>query len=89
MLVHGAGGGAWEWNVWRAVFAAQGIDVVAPDLQPVAAGLPATGLRDYVAQVAEALQALPRPRAVVGASLGRLLARACAGEGHALVLINP
>ena len=89
VLVHGAGGGAWEWNVWRAVFAARGIDVVAQDLRPVAAGLPATGLADYVAQVAEALQALPRPRAVVGASLGGLLAMACAGQADALVLVNP
>src|SRR5688500_5816290 len=89
VLVHGAGGGAWEWNVWRAVFAARGIDVVAPDLRPVAAGLAATGFGDYVGQVADALQALPRPRALVGASLGGLLALACQGQTDALVLINP
>lgn len=89
VLVHGAGGGGWEWNVWRAVFAARGIDVVAPDLRPVAAGLAATRFGDYVGQVADALQALPRPRAVGGASLGGLLAMACAAQADALVLVNP
>src|SRR5688572_6955084 len=89
VLVHGAGGGGWEWTRWRAVFAARGIDVVAPDLRPVAAGLAATGFADYVGQVADALQALPRPRALVGASLGGLLAMACTAQADALVLVNP
>lgn len=26
LLIHGAGGGAWEWDIWRAVFAARGLD---------------------------------------------------------------
>lgn len=89
VLVHGAGGGGWEWNAWRAVFAARGIHAVAQDLQPGAAGLAATGFGDYVLQVADALQALPRPRAVVGASLGGLLAMTCAAQADALVLVNP
>jgi pimeloyl-ACP methyl ester carboxylesterase len=89
VLVHGAGGGAWEWNIWRAVFATHGIHAVAPDLRPVPTGLTATGFDDYVAQVTNALQALPRPRAVVGASLGGLLAMACAAQADALILVNP
>lgn len=89
MLVHGAGGGAWEWNAWRGVMAARGMSVVTPELQPVPAGLPATGLEDYAAQVRAALVALPRPRALVGASLGGLLALRCAREADALVLVNP
>lgn len=89
VLVHGAGGGGWEWNVWRRVFAAQGIDVAAPDLCPVAAGLPATTFNDYLAQVQDALAAQPRPCALVGASLGGLLAMACAERADALVLVNP
>lgn len=89
LLVHGAGGGGWEWNVWRGVFEAAGIAVDAPDLQPVAAGLATTGLDDYVQQVRAALQALPRPRAVVGASLGGLLALAVADVADAVVLVNP
>ena len=46
LLVHGAGGGGWEWNLWRGVFEAADIAVVAPDLQLVAAGLAATGFGD-------------------------------------------
>lgn len=89
VLVHGAGGGGWEWNVWRRVFAAHGIEACAPDLSPVAAGLPATTFDDYLAQVHEALAAQRRPRALVGASLGGLLAMACAERADALVLVNP
>lgn len=89
LMVHGAGGGGWEWNIWRGLFTAHGIDVVAPDLHPVSAGLEATRFDDYLAQVRTAIDALPRPRALVGASLGGLLAMACAGSADALVLVNP
>ncbi|HVI57398.1 MAG TPA: alpha/beta fold hydrolase [Luteimonas sp.] len=89
LFVHGAGAGGWEWNAWRGVFAAAGIHCVAPDLAPSPAGLARTGLDDYRAQVRDALLALPRPRAVVGASLGGLLAAMCAGDADALVLVNP
>lgn len=89
VLVHGAGGGGWEWNVWRGVFAARGLRADAPDLQPAAEGLEATGFDDYAAQVRVALEAMPRPRALVGASLGGLLAMACADAADALVLVNP
>ena len=50
---------------------------------------PPPGLEDYAAQVRAALVALPRPRALVGASLGGLLALRCAREADALVLVNP
>lgn len=89
LLVHGAGGGGWEWNVWRGVWEAAGIVVSAPDLQPVAAGLAATGFGDYLRQVRDALATLPRPRAVVGASLGGLLALGVADATDAAVLVNP
>ena len=89
LLVHGAGGGGWEWNAWRGVFAAHGFDVHAPDLQPASQGLVATTFGDYFAQVRAALEALPRPRVLVGASLGGLLAMACAEAADALVLVNP
>ena len=89
VLVHGAGGGAWEWNLWRGVLAARGISAATPDLQPASAGLVATGLDDYVTQVHAALVAMPRPRALFGASLGGLLALRCADAADALVLINP
>lgn len=89
VLVHGAGGGAWEWNLWRGVLHARGIAVSTPDLAAGPAGLAATGLDDYARQVQAALDALPRPRALVGASLGGLLALRCAGVADALVLVNP
>ena len=89
LMVHGGGGGGWEWNIWTGVFEAGRVRAVAPDLQASADGLAATGLDDYAAQVRAALAALPRPRALVGASLGGLLALECAGDADALVLVNP
>jgi pimeloyl-ACP methyl ester carboxylesterase len=91
LLIHGAGGGSWEWNVWRRVFAAAGIASTAIDLQPHRDGVAATRWADYVEQVAQAQSALPVPHAVVGASLGGLLALAVASRASvgALVLVNP
>jgi pimeloyl-ACP methyl ester carboxylesterase len=89
LLVHGAGGGAWEWNLWRGVLEAHAIAAHALELQCVAAGLAATTLRDYRLQVRDALQALPHPRILIGASLGGLLAAMCADQADALVLVNP
>lgn len=89
LLVHGAGGGGWEWALWRAAFAARGIETAAPDLVPAPHGLAATTFDDYRGQVRAALETLPRPRALAGASLGGLLAAACADGADALVLVNP
>ena len=89
MLIHGAGGGAWEWNRWRGVLEAHAIATRVLELQPTARGLAATALQDYAAQVRVALQDLQRPRVLVGASLGGLLAAMCARESDALVLVNP
>lgn len=89
LLIHGAGAGGWEWNLWREVFAARGIQACAPDLHASPAGLEATTLDDYRVQVGFALAALPRPRAAVGASLGGLLAWLCGDLADALVLVNP
>ena len=91
LLLHGAGGGGWEWNLWRGVLVARGIDVVAPDLQPAAAGLEATRLDDYRRQALDAFAALPAPRVAIGASLGGLLALELAGRAGctAAILVNP
>ncbi|MCD9032297.1 alpha/beta fold hydrolase [Luteimonas sp. Y-2-2-4F] len=89
LCVHGAGGGGWEWAIWRRVFEAAGWRVQAPGLQPAAGGLSATGFDDYEAQVRARLVRLPRPRVLAGASLGGLLAARCAAEADALVLVNP
>ena len=89
LLVHGAGGGGWEWAIWRGVLAAHGFIVHTPDLQPAPKGLAATTFADYLAQIHMMLDPLPRPRVLVGASLGGLLAMRCAQGADALVLVNP
>jgi pimeloyl-ACP methyl ester carboxylesterase len=63
--------------------------VSAPDLEPVAAVWAATRFTDSEQQVAARFARLPRPRVLVGASLGGLLALRCAGAADALVLVNP
>lgn len=89
LCIHGAGGGGWEWNVWREQLLAAGVDTRVLDLLPSPRGLAVTTFDDYVRQVREQLRALPCPRALIGASLGGLLAALCADEADALVLINP
>jgi predicted alpha/beta hydrolase family esterase len=89
LMIHGAGGGGWEWDVWRRMFVSAGWCVSTPDLQPVAAGLEATTLDDYEAQVHDWMHAA-RPGVVIGASLGGLLAMRCHHAANApLVLVNP
>lgn len=89
VLVHGAGGGGWEWDLWRRVLEAHGIACHAPDLVPSLSGLASTRLDDYIRQVDAAMESLPRPRALIGASMGGLIAIAAAGRADALVLVNP
>ncbi|MEO8670921.1 MAG: alpha/beta hydrolase [Tahibacter sp.] len=92
VCLHGAGGGGWEWNIWRRVFAASGWRVLAPDLQPRESGVAATRIGDYCAQVVSYCEPIAASDLVIaGASLGGLLAlqeasrRAPAG----LILLNP
>lgn len=94
VFVHGAGGGGWEWAAWARLFAAHGHAVLAPDLRPGPHGLAATSLEDYSTQVREwiataRLAAPGRGIALVGASLGGLLALMNARDADALVLVNP
>ena len=89
VFVHGAGAGGWEWIAWSRVFAAEGWTVEARDLQPAGGGLAATGLDDYLAQVRAWCGQGPRPRLLVGASLGGRLALGAADLADALVLVNP
>jgi hypothetical protein len=94
LFLHGAGAWGGQWAIWRRVFEAEGWCVDAPDLQPVAAGIAATRLEDYVAQAAAMIAIAPR-ELVVGASLGGLIAvagmarRAPADRPPRLVLVNP
>jgi pimeloyl-ACP methyl ester carboxylesterase len=91
LLIHGAGGGGWEWAVWLRVMRAHGWQVEAIELQHASAGLAATRLGDYVQQVEAAAQGLGAAPILVGASLGGLLAMMSAPvvDPCALVLVNP
>lgn len=90
LMIHGAGGGGWEFAVWARVFEAQGWRVMAPDLRAGASGLAATRFADYEAQLRTCCEVLS-PNMIVGASLGGLLALRIANACSAarLVLINP
>jgi len=90
LMVHGAGGGGWEFTLWRHVFEAAKWDVCAPDLAPVAEGIEATGIADYEAQV-RAWCVATAPSLIIGASLGGLLAWRIADAAPVarLVLVNP
>jgi pimeloyl-ACP methyl ester carboxylesterase len=92
LLLHGAGAGGWEWNIWGRVLAAHGIRAATPDLQPVATGLQHTLLDDYLDQARQARELCdPGGTILIGASLGGWIAQALAAEHPplALVLINP
>jgi len=93
LLLHGAGGGAWQWRDWLPVLRAAGWRARAHDLRPARDGLAATTLDDYQHQVAGWLADCPPHTALVGASLGALLAlrAAAAAPGRVLaaVLVNP
>lgn len=92
VFVHGAGGGGWEWESWARVLRAGGWRVFAPDLMPAPAGLAATTLADYRAQVAGWLACARRESdrvAAIGASLGGLLVLLEGANADARVLVNP
>lgn len=89
IFIHGAGGGAWEYDLWQPHFGAAGHRVIAQDLVPAPGGLAATTFADYLAQVRS--WAPPQARLMlVGASMGGILALKAAEtlKPAALVLIN-
>lgn len=91
LLVHGAGGGSWEYDLWREAFERRGWRVVAHDLEPSSAGLAATSVDDYVSQLAQWLPPAERSELVlVGASMGGALALHAAAtlQPAAVVLVN-
>ena len=79
VAVHGAGGGGWEWDFWKAAAKAEAVAAfVAPDLEPAAGGLSETTFDDYAKQVrawvAGASGAGSSRPVLVGASMGGVLA---------------
>lgn len=87
LLVHGAGGGPWAFADWEETFPEA--RVVAVDLQ---AGLDVARatVDDYARAVVHAAEGLPRPLALVGWSLGGLVALVAAPRiaPEALVLLE-
>jgi pimeloyl-ACP methyl ester carboxylesterase len=89
VMVHGAGGGGWEYDLWKPVFERAGYRVVARDLLPASDGLAKTGFEDYVRQV-QAWRPVGGNVVLVGASMGGILALRSANleRPSALVLVN-
>lgn len=94
ILIHGAGGGGWEWDLWKPVFERGGWRFVAKDLMPAKAGLAKTTVKDYVLQIDSWIPGDSNPVAFVGASMGGLLAMQAAYRMNktrkpaGLVLVN-
>ena len=91
IMVHGAGGGGWEYRFWTPIFQKAGWRVIARDLLPAKGGLANTTAEDYVRQI---IAWTPRRRArlvLVGASMGGPLVLEAARrlKPDAVVLINP
>lgn len=89
VMVHGAGGGGWEYVVWKREFERAGYPVVARDLVPAKGGLAKTTFSDYVRQVKSWLPRQGR-FVLVGASMGGplVLKAAVAKSPAAVVLVN-
>lgn len=90
VMVHGAGGGGWEYEFWSKEFQAKGWTVVAKDLEPVSKGLAATTFSDYQKQVESWARGAKRPLVLVGASMGGGLVLKAAEKlkPDAVILVN-
>lgn len=89
VLIHGAGGGGWEYDLWRPVFTATGYQFIAKDLSPAPGGLEQTTFADYLKQVADWTPRRGRV-VLVGASMGGVLVLKAAEQVSpaAVVLVN-
>ena len=86
VMIHGAGGGGWEYDKWRPVFERRGWKVVNRDLVPVHGDYARTTLADYVSQVVGWCPA-GRPVILIGASMGGRLALEAAPRVHPLAIV--
>jgi pimeloyl-ACP methyl ester carboxylesterase len=89
VMIHGAGGGGWEYDKWRPIFEKKGWNVINRDLVPAHGSYAHTTLANYVSQV---VSWCPKEGCVVliGASMGGRLALEAAPKIHpiAIVLVN-
>ena len=89
-MVHGAGGGGWEYHLWQPVFEKAGWTVVAQDLMPTDGGLEATRFSDYLQQVTKWSQRRGGKLILIGASMGGILVLKATEtvQPDAIVLVN-
>lgn len=90
VMVHGAGGGGWEWDFWKEVFEKSGWEVISPDLEASEKGIKETGYEDYLKQVIDWCPNDDRKFVFIGASMGGLLTLSASEHVNpeAIVLIN-
>jgi len=90
LFIHGAGGGAWEFDSWQEEFERYGWRTLARNLS-ANGDLSGVSFLDYLSQVEEWVKSLQEPPVIIGASLGGLLALKAAESIplRALVLVNP
>jgi pimeloyl-ACP methyl ester carboxylesterase len=85
LLVHGAGSGPWVFDAWPGFFRALRVETV--DLQVGLDPAVAT-MGQYAAAIGRVAERLPRPRVLVGWSMGGLAAMMAARCADALVLLE-
>ncbi len=91
VLIHGAGGGGWEWDKWIPTFKKEGWVCLNYDLIPNTKGIAKTEFADYANQVKNWVKPHQPCRLVmIGASMGGILALKASEDLHpdALVLVN-
>jgi pimeloyl-ACP methyl ester carboxylesterase len=92
VLVHGAANSKGVWQFWQAALAAQGWSSYALDLrghgESAAVDLAVTGMADYAEDVIALARQLERPPALVGWSMGGLVAMMAAAPCRAVACVG-
>lgn len=92
VLVHGAANSKMVWRFWQAALAARGWSSYALDLrghgESAAVDLAATGMADYAEDVIALAGHLERPPALVGWSMGGLVAMMAAAPCRAVACLG-
>lgn len=90
VMIHGAGGGAWEYDFWTSTFRKGGFHTISKNLNPINGRYQDTTFQDYKNQVIEWIPNQQRP-ILIGASMGGILALSVSPivNPKAIILINP